>query len=30
LSRSFMGRENFEKYWKDLPVADVRRKLADN
>jgi len=27
LSRSFMSRENFERYWKDLPVAEVRRLI---
>lgn len=27
LSRSFMGRENFERYWKDVPVSEVRRAL---
>ncbi len=27
LTRSFMGRENFERHWKDVPVADVRRLL---
>ena len=27
LTRSFTGRENFERYWKDLPVAETRRKL---
>lgn len=29
LSRSFMGRENFERRWKDLPVAEVRRLIGD-
>jgi len=27
LSRSFMGRENFERHWKDVPIAEVRRML---
>jgi peptide deformylase len=27
LARSFMGRENFERHWKDLPVEEVRRLL---
>jgi len=27
LTRSFMGRENFERYWKDVPVAEFRRLL---
>jgi peptide deformylase len=27
LSRSFMGRENFERHWKDVPVAEFRRLL---
>jgi peptide deformylase len=27
LTRSFMGRENFERYWKDVPVADFLRLL---
>jgi len=27
LTRSFMGRENFERHWRDVPVADVRRLL---
>jgi peptide deformylase len=25
LTRSFMGRENFERYWKDVPVAEFMR-----
>ena len=29
LSRSFMGRENFERYWKNLPMAEVRRLLNE-
>jgi peptide deformylase len=24
LTRSFMGRENFERYWKDVPMGDLR------
>lgn len=28
LSRSFMGRENFERYWKDVPVSEARRLLG--
>ncbi len=27
LTRSFMGRENFERHWKDIPVAEARRQL---
>jgi peptide deformylase len=27
LTRSFMGRENFERYWKDMPVAEFLRLL---
>jgi peptide deformylase len=27
LTRSFMGRENFERYWKDVPVAEFKRLL---
>ena len=27
LTRSFMGRENFERHWKDVPIAEVRRSL---
>jgi peptide deformylase len=27
LSRSFMGRENFERYWKNVPVAEFRRLI---
>ena len=27
VSRSFMGRENFERYWKDLPITEARRLL---
>lgn len=26
-SRSFMGRENFERYWKDVPITEARRLL---
>lgn len=28
LSRTFMGRENFERHWKDVPVSEVRRQLG--
>jgi peptide deformylase len=28
-SRSFMGREKYERIWKDLPVAETKRRLAD-
>ncbi|HTA46843.1 MAG TPA: peptide deformylase [Bryobacteraceae bacterium] len=27
ISRSFMGRENFERHWKDLPITEARRLL---
>lgn len=27
LTRSFMNRENFERYWKDVPVAEFRRLI---
>ncbi len=27
LTRSFMGRENFERYWKDIAVAECRRLI---
>lgn len=27
LSRSFTGRESFERQWKDVPIAEVRRLL---
>jgi hypothetical protein len=27
LSRSFMGRQNYERNWKDLPMDEVRRLL---
>ena len=27
--RSFMGRENFDRYWKDKSVAECRRLLVD-
>jgi peptide deformylase len=27
LTRSFMGRENFERYWKNVPVAEFKRAL---
>ena len=26
LTRSFMGRENFERYWKEVPVAEFMRR----
>jgi peptide deformylase len=29
LSRSFMGRENFERHWKNLSMAEVRKLLND-
>jgi peptide deformylase len=29
LTRSFMGRENFERYWKNVPVAEFRRLLDE-
>lgn len=29
LSRSFMGRENFERHWKDVPVADFWKLVGD-
>lgn len=29
LSRTFMGRENFERHWKDVPPAEVRRLMGD-
>jgi peptide deformylase len=29
LTRSFMGRVNFERYWKDVPVAEFKRLLDD-
>jgi len=29
LSRSFMGRQIFESKWKDMPVVEFRRLLAD-
>lgn len=28
LTRSFMGRENFERYWKDVPVAEFMRRTG--
>jgi peptide deformylase len=28
LTRSFMGRENFERLWKDVPVSEFRRLLG--
>jgi peptide deformylase len=27
LSRTFMGRENFERCWKDVPASDCRKQL---
>lgn len=27
-TRSFMGRQNFERYWKDIPVLETRRLLG--
>jgi peptide deformylase len=27
-SRSFMGREKFEQYWKDVPIAEAKRMLG--
>src|SRR5579863_3248285 len=29
LSRSFMGRENFERHWRDVPVTEFWRRLDD-
>jgi peptide deformylase len=29
LTRSFMGRVNFERFWKDVPVAEFKRLLDD-
>jgi peptide deformylase len=29
LTRSFMGRENFERYWINVPVAESRRVLCE-
>jgi hypothetical protein len=29
LTRSFMGRENFERYWKNISTAECRRLLID-
>ena len=29
LTRSFMGRVNFEHFWKDVPVAEFKRLLDD-
>jgi peptide deformylase len=29
LIRSFMGRENFERYWKDVPAAEFRKLTGD-
>jgi peptide deformylase len=29
LTRSFMGRENFERLWKDLPTGEFRRLLDE-
>jgi peptide deformylase len=28
LTRSFMNRENFERYWKEVPVDEVRRRVG--
>ncbi len=28
LTRSFMNRENFERYWKEVPVDEVRRRIG--
>jgi len=28
-SRSFMGRENYERIWKDMPIAQVKRLLSE-
>jgi peptide deformylase len=30
LSRSFMTRENYERYWKDSPVSEFVRMIDDN
>jgi peptide deformylase len=29
LTRSFMGRENFERHWKNVPVAEFKRLLDE-
>jgi peptide deformylase len=29
LTRSFMGRENFERYWKNISTAECKRSLID-
>ena len=29
LTRSFMGRENFERFWKDVPIAEFRRLISE-
>jgi peptide deformylase len=29
LTRSFMGRENFERYWKNVPAAEYKRLLDE-
>jgi peptide deformylase len=29
LTRSFMGRENFERYWKDVRVEEFRRLISE-
>jgi peptide deformylase len=29
LTRSFMGRENFERYWKNVSITECRRLLID-
>ena len=28
LTRSFMNRENFERYWKEVPMDEVRRRIG--
>jgi len=28
LTRTFMGRENFDRYWKNVPVSEARRLLG--
>ena len=28
LTRSFMGRENFERYWKDVPIGEFRKQAG--
>jgi peptide deformylase len=29
LTRSFMGRENFERYWKNISISECRRLIVD-